>query len=115
MAKELPKRSEVKVENTWRVEDMYATLDDWKADIEKVKKLSEQLSDFQGKVGASAENLYEALFTPRVVPSKDMLLQYASKISSFVNLFSKFKDNIISFNFLSNVLEESSKVFFINC
>ena len=62
MAKELPKRSEVKVENTWRVEDMYATLDDWKADIEKVKQLSEQLASFQGKVGESANNLYEALF-----------------------------------------------------
>ncbi len=62
MAKELPKRSEVKVENTWRVEDMYATLEDWKADIEKVKALTEQLVSFQGKVGASAENLYEAFF-----------------------------------------------------
>ena len=62
MAKELPKRSEVSVENTWRVEDMYATLDDWKADIEKVKQLVEQLASFQGKVGESAENLYQALF-----------------------------------------------------
>ena len=62
MAKELLKRSEVKVENTWRVEDMYATLEDWKADIEEVKKLTEQLSSFQGKVGESAETLYQAFF-----------------------------------------------------
>lgn len=62
MAKELPKRSEVKVENTWRVEDMYATLEDWKADLEEVKKLTEQLVSFRGKVGESAKNLYQAFF-----------------------------------------------------
>ena len=62
MAKELPKRSEVKVENTWKVEDMYTTLEDWKKDIEKVENLTEQLVAFQGKVGESAENLYQAFF-----------------------------------------------------
>ena len=60
MAKELPKRSEVKVENTWKVEDMYANLDAWKADLEKVKGLAEQLVTYQGKMGESAENLYQA-------------------------------------------------------
>ena len=44
MAKELLKRSEVKVENTWRVEDMYATVEDWKADLETVKKLADELA-----------------------------------------------------------------------
>ena len=62
MAKELPKRSEVKVENTWKVEDMYANLDAWKADVEKVKELTEQLAAYQGKMGESAENLYQAMF-----------------------------------------------------
>ena len=41
MAKELLKRSEVKVENTWKVEDMYANVDAWKADLEEVKKLAD--------------------------------------------------------------------------
>lgn len=62
MAKELPKRSEVKLENTWKVEDMYANLDAWKADLEKVKALAEQLVTYRGKMGESAENLYQAFY-----------------------------------------------------
>ena len=62
MAKELLKRSEVKVENTWRVEDLYANVDAWKADLEEVKKLAEELTTYQGRLGESAENLYQALF-----------------------------------------------------
>ena len=43
MAKELPKRSEVKLENTWKLEDMYATQEDWEADVAKARKLVEEL------------------------------------------------------------------------
>ena len=61
MAKELLKRSQVNVENTWKVEDMYANVDAWKADLEKAKELLEQLVTYQGKLGESAENLYQAM------------------------------------------------------
>lgn len=61
MAKELPKRSEVKLEDTWKIEDMYASVDDWKKDLEKVKQLTEQLASYQGRMGESAKNLYEAM------------------------------------------------------
>ena len=43
MAKELLKRSQVKVEDTWKVEDMYATVEDWKKALEEVKKLADEL------------------------------------------------------------------------
>ena len=62
MAKELLKRSQVAVENTWKVEDMYANLDAWKADLEAVKKLAEELVTYQGRMGESAESFYQALF-----------------------------------------------------
>lgn len=62
MAKELPKRSEVKLEDTWKIEDMYASVDDWKKDLEKVKQLTEKLASYQGHMGESAENLYEAMY-----------------------------------------------------
>jgi len=62
MAKELLKRSQVKVEDTWKVEDMYATVEDWKADLEEVKKLADELVTYQGRMGESAESLYQALF-----------------------------------------------------
>ncbi len=43
MAKELPKRSEVKVEDTWKLEDMYKTLKDWEADVKKAQELAAQV------------------------------------------------------------------------
>lgn len=61
MAKELPKRSEVKQEDTWKVEDMYAGVDEWKADLEKIKKLTDELASYKGRMGDSAKNLYEAM------------------------------------------------------
>ncbi len=61
MAKELPKRSEVKLEDTWKIEDMYANVDAWKADLEKVKQMAEKLDSYQGHMGESAKNLYEAM------------------------------------------------------
>ena len=59
MAKELPKRSEVKVEDTWKVEDIYPTLEAWEADLEKSEKLAEELAGFEGKLN-TAENIYAA-------------------------------------------------------
>ena len=82
MAKELPKRSEVKIENTWKVEDMYANLDAWKADIEKVKELTEKLTAYQGKMGESAENLYQAMFLDDEISRiGGMAYSYASRCS----------------------------------
>lgn len=63
MANELPKRSEVRVEDTWKIEDMYASVDAWNADIEEMKKKGEKLAAMQGGLGESAENLYKALKT----------------------------------------------------
>ena len=59
MAKELPKRSEVKVEDTWKVEDIYPTLEAWEADLEKSEKLAEELAGFERKLN-TAENIYAA-------------------------------------------------------
>lgn len=82
MAKELPKRSEVKLENTWKVEDMYANLDAWKADLEKVKELAEQLVAYQGKLGESAENLYQAFYLDDEIGRiGGMAYSYASRCS----------------------------------
>lgn len=82
MAKELPKRSEVRQEDTWRVEDIYASLDAWKADLEKVRELSERLHALQGKAGESAESLYQALFLDDEISRIGSLAySYASRCS----------------------------------
>ncbi len=82
MAKELLKRSQVKVEDTWKVEDMYATVEDWKKDLETVKKLADELETYQGRMGASAENLYQAMhLDDEISRIGDLAFSYASRCS----------------------------------
>lgn len=51
------KRSDVPKEYTWAVEDLYASDEDWKKDLEKIKGMMPRIEAFQGKLGASADNL----------------------------------------------------------
>lgn len=62
MVKELPKRSEVRVEDTWKVEDLYTSVEVWNKDMDLVKELLDKCAACQGKMGTSAENLYQAFF-----------------------------------------------------
>lgn len=58
MAKELKKRSEVDPKYTWATEDLYASDELWKKDLEEMKKIPEAVKEFQGHLGDSAERLY---------------------------------------------------------
>ena len=51
------KRSDVPKEYTWAVEDLYASDEDWKKDLEKIKGMVPQIEAFQGKLGECADNL----------------------------------------------------------
>ena len=57
MAKELLKREDVRVEDTWNVTDMYATEADWEAALTKAEALTAEIEAMEGKCCASAENL----------------------------------------------------------
>lgn len=61
MAKELPKRSEVRKEDTWAIEDMYATLESWEADVKKAQELATQVEARKETMTQSAKNLLETL------------------------------------------------------
>ena len=61
MAKELPKRSEVKKENTWALEDMYATPAEWEADVKKSQELAAEVEGRKEILTKSAKDLYETL------------------------------------------------------
>ncbi|MBQ6716906.1 MAG: oligoendopeptidase F, partial [Clostridia bacterium] len=50
MADVLKKRSEVKPEDTWRLEDIYETEELWESDFAKVKEMIEELSKYEGKL-----------------------------------------------------------------
>ncbi|OCA84035.1 oligoendopeptidase F [Bacillus sp. FJAT-27225] len=59
--KKLPARSEVPVEETWRLEDLFASDDDWEKEFQEVKELIPGVSAHRGKLGESADSLYTAL------------------------------------------------------
>nr|WP_243300477.1 oligoendopeptidase F [Bacillus litorisediminis] len=59
--KDLPKREQIPVEDTWRLEDIFATDDDWNQEFKEVEALLPKAAEFQGTLGDSAEQLYKAL------------------------------------------------------
>lgn len=61
MAKELPKRSEVKVEDTWALEDMYASVEAWEADMKKAEELADLVEAKKATVTSEAKELLETL------------------------------------------------------
>ena len=56
--KTIPARNEVPKENTWALEDMYASKSLWEDDIKKASKMADEAASFCGKVGESASSLY---------------------------------------------------------
>lgn len=61
MAKMLKKRSEIQQEYKWKIEDLFASDEQWQIETEEIKELAEKLKGFQGKLGTSADTLYEYL------------------------------------------------------
>ncbi|RLL45067.1 oligoendopeptidase F [Oceanobacillus piezotolerans] len=59
--KELPKRSEIPVEKTWRLEDIFTSDEDWQEEYTKLQKDIPEISKYQGKLSSSADTLYELL------------------------------------------------------
>jgi oligoendopeptidase F len=59
--KSLPLRSEIPVEETWRLEDIFPTDEEWEKEFQEVKKMIPKLAEYQGRLGESADTLYEAL------------------------------------------------------
>ena len=62
MTKELPKREEVPKKLTWELETIFETDELWEKEFEKLQQEIPKITNYQGKLGESAEILYE-LFT----------------------------------------------------
>ncbi|MBM7554021.1 oligoendopeptidase F [Thalassobacillus pellis] len=56
--KELPKREDIPVEHTWKLEDIFPSDEDWKKEFEAVKKMLPEVKEYQGKLSESADQLY---------------------------------------------------------
>ena len=57
--KRLPKRSEVLKENTWKLEDLFETNEDWFREYESLKELPARAAGFAGKISQDPEKLLE--------------------------------------------------------
>src|SRR5699024_6850404 len=59
--RELQKRSDVPVEHTWNLEDIFATDNEWEEALKELKAEIPELKSYQGKLGESAETLLSML------------------------------------------------------
>ena len=63
MENKLPKRSEVDVELTWKLEDIFASESEWEKALSEAMPLADEIAGFTGRVGESADTLYKVLET----------------------------------------------------
>ena len=70
MSETILKRSEVNVEDTWKLEDFYETTDDFFAEMEQVKNEIPEFSKYQTNLTDSAEILLEYLKKKSVIGQK---------------------------------------------
>lgn len=78
--KKLPTRSEIKVEDTWRLEDIFSTDEAWENEFKEVKDLIPAVSEFQGKLAEGADTLYKAL------QYQDALLERIGKLYTYAHM-----------------------------
>jgi oligoendopeptidase F len=78
--KKLPARDEVSTENTWRIEDIFADDEQWEKEFNEVKGLVPSVQEYQGKLGESAEQLYNAL------QLQDKLLERLGRLYTYAHM-----------------------------
>lgn len=59
--KKLPARDDIPVEDTWRLEDIFATEEDWESEWKDLKEDLVKAESFKGTLGESADKLFTAL------------------------------------------------------
>ncbi|WP_249870113.1 oligoendopeptidase F [Oceanobacillus saliphilus] len=59
--KELPKRSEVPLDSTWRLEDIFTTDEQWQAELKELQQEIPKVEQYKGKLSESADTLYDLL------------------------------------------------------
>lgn len=61
MAKELLKREEIRIEDTWDLSDMYVSVEAWEAELEVIEGLITEIAAMEGSCMKSAGNLWKVL------------------------------------------------------
>lgn len=100
MAKKIPSRSELRTEDTWAIEDIFASQELWEAAYDRAKTFPETVASYQGKLGTSATALYEFLtFGDQMSIAFDSLYGYAQRKSdedTTVSLYQGMASKVIS-------------------
>lgn len=78
--KKLPTRSEVPLEDTWKLEDIFQTDQQWESEFQEVKQLIPSMSSYQGKLGENADSLFQAL------QAQDQLLERIGKLYTYAHM-----------------------------
>jgi oligoendopeptidase F len=60
-AKAIQKRSDIPEERTWKLENIFATDEEWGQAFKQLQTDIPEIKQFEGKIGESAESLYELL------------------------------------------------------
>lgn len=82
MSLEILKRADVKKENTWAIEDLYATDALWEEDLKRLSEYGDKIAAFEGKLMDSADNLYNYFkLSDELDILIDNLFNYASRKS----------------------------------
>ncbi len=61
MAKIIPERSEVRVEDTWDLNALYVSKEAWEKDLAEIGSVTKQIAGMQGRVASSAAELLSVL------------------------------------------------------
>ncbi len=60
---DLPKREEIEDKYKWKLEDIYPSVEEWEKEFRYLNENIDKISSFKGKLGESAENLFNCLKT----------------------------------------------------
>lgn len=113
MAKELISRSQVKIEDTWNLKDMYENDADWEKDIQLILDKAEEIVKFQGKVCENESNLLTVLEDAAFASEKlEYAYGYASRL--FDEDQGKMAHQTMSQKMFSIMAKLSSDVSFID-
>lgn len=78
----IPKRSEVPEQFKWALEDIYPTDEKWAEDLQKLKSMPERIAAFKGRLGESAQTLYDFMqLSDEISVLCDSLGNYAQRRS----------------------------------
>ena len=91
--KQLKKRSEIPVECTWKLDDIFPNESQWEEECEKALKIAEEIAAMQGTLGKSAANLLSYMKKNDEVETKEETTTTIDKETKNLFLLHKKKKN----------------------